>query len=389
MASSQRRVYLDHAATSWPKPPEVTSALASALIDGGGNPGRGAHGFALDAARRVTESRASIARLLGVADPDNIAFQPGCTAALNLALFGLIRPGDRVVVSSMEHNSVVRPLHRLGEMGVEVVIAEADDVTGALDPDLVEPLVHAAPTRALIVQQASNVSGTIQPIADLADIAHDSGALMIVDGAQAGGHLPIELGWLGADVWTCSGHKGLLGMQGTGVIYLAPGVEAVPLVVGGTGSESESAAMPTARPDLYEAGTVNVPGIAALGAAAHVLAAQGDALRAEEQRLARMLHEGLSELGLRVLGPGAAEPRVPVVSVTASGFDAERFAFELDRRFGIAVRAGLHCAPWAHRTLGTLECGGAVRFSVGYAVTEDDIVYALESARTLLQEVPV
>ncbi len=386
--AANRRVYLDHAASSYPKPPEVTAAVASALTDGGGNPGRGAHSFALDSSRRVTEARAAVARLLGVPDAEDLSFQPGCTAAMNLALNGLLHPGDRVVVSSMEHNAVVRPLHALAQRGVEVVVAEADD-TGVLDPDQVESLAKAAPTRALVVQHASNVSGTIQPIADLADIAHAARALMIVDGAQAGGHLAVDLGSLGADAWACSGHKGLLGVQGTGVLYLAPGVDAVPLVVGGTGSESESPQMPLERPDLYEAGTANVPGIAGLGAAARLLAEQGDALRAEERRLARMLYEGLAELGFRVLGPGAAEPRVPVVSVTHPSLDSESFAFELDRRFGIAVRAGLHCAPWAHRTLGTLAEGGAVRFSLGYGITGDDVAYALESSGTLLREASV
>ncbi len=218
---------------------------------------------------------------------------------------------------------MVRPLHALAARGVEVVVADADD-TGVLDPDAVESLVRQAPTRALVVQHASNVSGTIQPITDLADIAHAAGALMIVDGAQAGGHLDVDLASLGADVWACSGHKGLLGVQGTGVLYLAPGVDASPLVVGGTGSQSESPEMPAHRPDRYEAGTVNVPGIAGLGAAAHVLAAQGDALRAEERRLARRLHEGLSALGFRVLGPGAAEPRVPVVERDASRLGLRR-----------------------------------------------------------------
>ncbi len=309
-----RRVYLDHAASSFPKPPEVLSAVAFALAQGGGNPGRGAHGFALDAARSVTEARAAVARLLGVANADDLAFQPGCTAAMNLALRGLLGPGDRVVVSSMEHNAVVRPLHALArERGIELVVAEADE-TGVLDPDQVEALVKAAPTRALVVQHASNVSGTIQPVADLADIAHDAGALMLVDGAQAGGHLDVDLTALGVDAWACSGHKGLLGVQGTGVLFLSPQVDPEPLVLGGTGSESESAEMPAGRPERYEAGTAPVAGIAGLGAAARLLAASGDALRAEERRLARALHEGLAELGFRVLGPGAAEPRVPVVA---------------------------------------------------------------------------
>ncbi len=376
----KRITYLDHAATSWPKPQPVLDAVLRAMTEAGGNPGRSAHHLALAASRAILEARTDVAALLGVADARDIAFVPGCTAGLNLALKGLLAPGDRVVVGSTEHNAVARPLNALAQTGVRVDIVQADDA-GRIDPDDVERAVAGAPTRAVVCQHASNVLGTIQPVGDLADIAHAAGAYLIVDGAQGAGHLKVDLGALGADAYVASGHKGLLGPQGVGVLYLAPGVEAIELTQGGGGSNSEEPVQPTARPDRYEAGTPNTPGIAGLGAAARFLSAEGDAIRATERRLARALHEALLEVpGMRVLGPPPAEERVPVVSVTHERVDADRIAFELDSRYGIAVRAGLHCAPWAHGTAGTLS-SGALRFGIGYGVTQDDIDLAVRAIR--------
>ncbi len=262
-----RTIYLDHAATSWPKPPGVAEAMADSLTRFGGNPGRGSYRLALDTARAIHGARARIAAFLGVPDAKDLLFQPGCTQAMNLVLFGLIRPGDRIVVGFAEHNAVARPLNMLAARGVEVVLAHPDDA-GLVDADEVEALVRRAPTRAVVCQHAGNLTGAIQPVADLADIAHAHDALLLVDGAQAGGHLPIDLALLGADAWACSGHKGLLGPQGIGVLYLAPGCEPDELVAGGTGAgASEEPLQPRIRPDRYEAGTPNTPGILGLDAA--------------------------------------------------------------------------------------------------------------------------
>ena len=379
-------VYLDHGATSWPKPPEVVSAVHDALTLYGGNPGRGAYRLAMATTRLIHESRRDIAALLGVPDARNLLFQSGCTEALNLVLRGLLSPGDRVVVCSMEHNAVARPLHALAARGVEVVVIDADE-TGTVDCGDVERAVAAAPTRAVICQHASNLTGAIQPVADLADIAHAHGALMLVDGAQAGGHIAIDLGTLGADAWACSGHKGLLGPQGVGVLYLAPECDPEPLVLGGTGGgSSESAEPPAVRPDRFEAGTPNTPGIAGLGAAARYLTLHAAEHRITERRLARRFHEGVIDIGgFRVLGPEPSEVRVPILAVTHERVDADRLAFALDRRFGIAARAGLHCAPWAHRTVGTLETG-ALRFGIGFGNTDAEIDFALSALRTLAEE---
>ena len=386
MSETRDTIYFDHAATSWPKPPGVAEAVAEALERYGGNPGRGAYRMAVDTARAIHTARGTVARFLGVPDSRDLLFQPGCTQAMNLVLLGLVAPGDRVVAAPTEHNAVSRPLNLLASRGVEVVLAEADEA-GHVDPDEVEALVAAAPTRAVVCQHAGNVSGAIQPVADLADVAHAHGALLLVDGAQAGGHLPVDLSTLGADAWACSGHKGLLGPQGLGVLYLSPEIDPDPLVLGGTGGgASEDPFNPDVRPERYEAGTPNAPGILGLGAAVAWLAENAHELRSSERALTKRLHEGIEALpGFRVLGPAAGEPRVPVVSAVHETLDSDRIAFVLDRTYGIATRAGLHCSPWAHRELGTLECG-AVRFSLGHGNTTQHVDLALDALARIAQD---
>ena len=373
--------YFDHTATSWPKPAEVTDAMMRAMTEAGGNPGRSAHPLALGASRTIAASRSSLASLLGVADERAIAFTPGCTSALNIAIKGGVRRKDRVVVSSVEHNAVVRTLAFLEARGLKVVTVQADS-SGRVDPDAVESAVMAAPTAAIICQHVSNVTGTIQPIGDLVDIAHDHGAVMIVDGAQSLGHIAVDLGTLGADAYAFTGHKGLLGPQGTGGLYLAPGFEPTEIVQGG-GGETRTPEQPTERPDRYESGTPNTPGIAGLGAGAEIVRRTGDELRATERRLTHRLHEALSQIpGIRVLGPALGVERGSLVSVVHERLDADEMAFTLDRRYGIASRAGLHCTPWTHRTIGTIETG-ALRFSLGWGLTDDDVDAAIDAMREI------
>lgn len=370
--------YFDHAATSWPKPPVVPEAMVRAMAEAGGNPGRSAHALALAAARSVEHARAAVAALLGIADTRDAIFVPGCTEAINLVLKGTLKRGDRVVVSSVEHNAVVRPLAVLESRGVKVARVPAD-AEGRIDPDELERAVMAGPTRMVVCQHASNVTGAVQLIGDIVDIAHEHGAIILVDGAQAAGHLPLDLTALGADAYTVPGHKGMLGPQGVGVLYLAPGFAPKEFVQGGSGGRSEELAQPEGRPDRYEAGTGNGPGIAGLGAAAEYLTSHGDEIREREQRLARRLHEGLLAInGITVLGPPVGDDRVPVVSVAHERLAPDEIAFALDRRFGIAVRAGLHCSPWTHEAIGTLETG-AVRFGLGWSLTGEDVDVALEA----------
>jgi len=381
---SRPLAYLDHGATSWPKPQQVVDAVVHALTDLGGNPGRGAYAMALAASRAIFEARRTCAGLLGVADSRNLLFQPSCTAGCNLMLKGTLKPGNRVVVGSMEHNAVARPLEQLARAGVELVVVQAD-ATGLVDPDDVEREVRAAPTRAVVCQHASNLTGTIQLIGDLADIAHEHGALMFVDGAQGAGHVEVDISVLGVDGYATSGHKGMLGPQGVGLLYLSPDLDVHTQVEGGTGGGgSESPDMPSERPDRYEPGTANTPGIIGLGAAAAFLVAEGSRQRRREADLVRRLHEGLLEIdGFRVLGPPPGVPRVPIVSAVHDRVEADRIAFALDRSYGIAARAGLHCAPWAHRTIGTIDCG-AIRFGVGWGNTYEHVELALRALREIV-----
>ena len=307
---SDRLVYLDNAATSWPKPDAVLVAVEDAMTRAGANPGRGAYAMAIAASRLVHEARGSVAQLLHVTDPRNVILVSGCTEACNMALKGFLDPGDRVVVSSMEHNSVARPLKALAATGVEVVIVDADR-TGWIDAGEFEEVVRAKRTKAVVCLHGSNVSGSIEPVADLADIAHAAGAAMIVDGAQGAGHLQVDVEALGVDAYACSGHKGLLGPQGVGVLYLAPGFEPRETFQGGTGSSAAQDEQPMVRPDRYEAGTRNLPGIAGLGAAARFVAGHGEEIRRRETALAGRLHEGVLAIGgYRVLGPALGEPRL-------------------------------------------------------------------------------
>lgn len=378
MAAIKPIRYLDHAATSWPKPPVVAESMTRAMAEAGGNPGRSAHSLGLAAAREVEHARKAVAKLLGVADARDVAFVPGCTEGLNLVLKGALKAGDRVVVSSAEHNAVSRPLAALAATGVEVVRVPVD-AYGQMDPDDIDRVLRKMPARMVVCQHASNVTGAIQPVGDIADIAHEHGASFVVDGAQAGGHVRVDLTALGADAYVLPGHKGLLGPQGVGVLYLARGFDPEELVQGGSGGRSEGALQPTTRPERYEAGTPNTFGIAGLGAAAGYLAEHGDEIRARERSLTDRLRRALGEIdGIRVLGPDEDQERVPVVSVTHARLTPDEIAFALDKRYGIAVRAGLHCTPWTHEALGTLETG-AVRFSVGWSTTEADVDAALEA----------
>lgn len=348
------------------------------MAEAGGNPGRSAHALGLAAARSVEHARAAVASLLGIADTRDAIFVPGCTEAINLVLKGSLKRGDRVVVSSIEHNAVVRPLAFLESRGVKVARVPADP-EGRVDPDEFETAVMAGATRMVVCQHASNVTGAVQPIGDIVDIAHEHGAVVLVDGAQAAGHLPLDLTALGADAYALPGHKGMLGPQGVGVLYLAPDLAPKEFVQGGSGGRSEEVAQPEGRPDRYEAGTGNGPGIAGLGAAAEYLTAHGDEIREREQQLTRRLHAGLLDIGgITVLGPPPGDERVPVVSVVHAHLAPDEIAFALDRRFGIAVRAGLHCSPWTHEAVGTLETG-AVRFGLGWSLTDDDVDAALEA----------
>jgi cysteine desulfurase / selenocysteine lyase len=364
-------VYLDYAATSAVRPDAVAEAVADYLRSVGATPGRSGHRLAIEAGRIAFRCRRSLAELLGVrGDPGRIAFQPNVTYALNAALFGLLRPGDRVVRTRYDHNAVRRPIAALARRGVEEVVVSGN-AEGTVDLDELERALAGA--RLLVINHASNVLGTVLPAAEMAARARAAGALVLVDAAQTVGHLPVDVEAMGADLLAFTGHKGLLGPQGTGGLYVREGVEIDPVLLGGTGGDSMPDEMPLAMPDRLEAGTLNGPGIAGLLAGLEWIRARGiDAIAEAERALKARLHERLSRIpGVRVRSPAAPEG-VGVVTVTVEGRDPADVAARLDREHGVLVRAGLHCAPEAHQLLGTARTG-AVRFSLGWASTGADV----------------
>lgn len=380
-ATSDDIIYLDHAATSWPKPPAVLEAVQHALLHESANPGRGSHRMAVQASRTLLKARQQLARLLDVRNPVDIAFTANTTVALNMAIFGYVRPGDHVIATMTEHNSVWRPLEALKRStGIQVTYIPVD-AYGQLDLHEVEQ-AFTAQTRLLICNHSSNLLGSILPAAELAQLAHRHGARILLDIAQSAGHIPVKLQEWEIDMAAFPGHKGLLGPQGTGGLYIAPELDLSPWLYGGTGSQSEEADQPSVRPDRYEPGTPNTPGIAGLAAGVQYVLDQGvESIAAHEQQLVARLWDGLSGIeGLRVLGPTAGEPRTGIVSFVMEQQDPAQIAFQLDRQYGIAVRAGMHCTPLAHRMAGTVATG-AVRASVGYGTNEQHVDQLLEAVQ--------
>jgi cysteine desulfurase family protein len=375
-------IYLDNAATSWPKPKTVPAAMAGFLQEHGANPGRSGHALSIQAGRVVFEARERVARLFHHGDPLSVVFTKNATEALNLALQGLLGPGDHVVTSTMEHNSVLRPLRFLEKRGVEVtrVPCGAD---GSLDPADVARAISAR-TRLIVLGHASNVVGTLCPIQEIGRQAASRELLFCVDAAQTAGACPIDMAAMGIDLLAFTGHKSLYGPQGTGGLCLGARARGRlrPLLYGGTGSVSDSDVHPEFLPDCFEAGTLNAVGLAGLAAGLAFVAERGvEAIRAHEVALTARLIAGLREIpGVRVRGTGDAGRQTAVVSFTVDGRSCSEVAQALEERAGICCRAGLHCAPLAHRQLGTFPAG-AVRFSPGVFTTETEIATALAAVR--------
>lgn len=377
-------IYLDNAATSHPKPPCVVEAVVRALTQINGNPGRSGHKRAIAGAEALMECRQVLARMLAAPDPMAISFAFNCTDALNLAIKGCLQPGDHVVSTRLEHNAVLRPLMTLQEMGlVEVTLADpAPD--GFVTPEALRAALKKR-TRLCVVGHASNVTGAIQPVAAIGGMLWEAGVPYLIDGAQALGIQPVDVGALRCAMYAFPGHKGLLGPQGTGGLYLDPGFALGTLREGGTGSSSESMLQPQERPERYESGTMNLHGIAGLLVGAQYVLENELRLRAQERTRTAQLMEGLLGVpGITLYGDPDPRNRVGVVSFNVGDEPSGAVADALDR-LGFAVRGGLHCAPGIHSWLGTLE-RGAVRASPGHATTAQEIDLFVEAVRRIARE---
>lgn len=365
-------IYLDNAATSFPKPETVYQAVMHAMREIGASPGRAGHRRSLEAQRLLFQAREAIATLFAIPDSSRVIFTHSATEALNMGLRGTLERGDHVVTTSMEHNSLLRPLFFLRKQGVEVTIVQAGS-DGLINPDDVRAALRPN-TRMIAVGHISNVTGTIQAIDQLAAIAREAGALFLLDAAQSAGSEPIDVVKTGIDLLAAPGHKGLFGPQGTGFLFAAPSVKLKPLLAGGTGSSSTAEEQPETLPEGFEAGTHNLPGIAGLKAGIEFVLERGTSFIGEkERRLACLAAERLATVsGITLRGPSDPALRGGVLSFTVAGMDPASLAFMLDQNFDIAVRAGLHCAPQAHRTLGTFP-DGTLRISPGWFNTSEEI----------------
>jgi len=374
-------IYLDNAATTLHKPQQVIDAVVHAM-QSMGNCARGTHEEALDAARTVYDARVRLASLFGCPRVDHVAFTANSTEALNIAINGLIDPGDHVISTDLEHNSVLRPLYRLeAEHGAELSFVPADKL-GNVDYADFERLMKPN-TRAVVCTNASNLTGTVLDIERIAKTAHSHGALVIVDASQTAGCWPIDMKKMGIDVLCFTGHKGLMGPQGTGGICVKEGIEIRPFKVGGSGVQSYSRTHPAEYPTRLEAGTLNGHGIAGLGAAAKFISETGvENIHAKERSLMLRFYEGVKNIeGVTVYGDFTKD-KTAIVALNIWDYESGEVSYELSQGYGIATRPGAHCAPRMHKALGTAEVG-AVRFSFSFYNTEEEIDEAVRAVAEL------
>ncbi len=378
-------IYLDNAATSLRKPDEVVAAVTAALCSMG-NSGRGAHEGTLQTSRAIFDARTRAAALFGCRRPDHVVFTANSTEALNIALMGLVSEGQRVVSTDLEHNSVLRPLYRLrDERGADVAFVPADR-QGKIDYADFERLVTPG-TRLVVCTHASNLTGDAVDIPRVAGIAHAAGALLVVDGSQSAGALQVDMEEMGIDVFCFTGHKGLLGPQGTGGLCIREGVEIRPWKVGGSGVQTYSETHPAEYPTRLEAGTMNGHGLAGLAASLQYVTETGvETIHAHEVALMRRFYNGVKDIpGVTVYGDFSTDHRGAVVSLSVRDYDSGEVSDELSSVYGIATRPGGHCAPRLHRALGTEE-RGLVRFSFGWYNTEEEVDAAIAAVREIAEE---
>jgi cysteine desulfurase/selenocysteine lyase len=375
-----QRIYLDNAATSWPKPAAVYDAVDRYQRENGSPSGRGSSRHAEEVQREIARTRRAIAELVGLDEPSRVIFTNSGTDSLSTAIFGLLRSGDHVVTTVCEHNSVLRPLRYLADNFDVSVSYVPSDGEGFVSPDDIRGALKSN-TRMVAVVHGSNVTGAIQPINEIGKIVAEHGAYFLVDAAQTLGEMPISFQDYQADMIAAPGHKGLLGPLGTGVLGLSERAakELKPFRFGGTGTSSDADSQPDELPHKFEAGNLNVPGLVGLGASlAGFDAAKVQKYKHHHQMLAGRLLSGLEAInGVTIHGPGSVKCRTSVVSFTVKGYDPQEFAAVLEMSAGVECRAGLHCAPRMHDSLGTLVSGGTVRLSPGWATTAEEIDFAL------------
>ncbi len=377
-------IYLDNAATTRKKPQPVIRAVTSAM-ENMGNAGRGAHEAALNADRLIYDAREALCRFFHGEDPRQIVFTCNATESLNTAIRGLLSPGDHVVTTAMEHNSVLRPLYEMEEKGVKLTIVPADERGRVAFSDLEAALTPG--TKMLVMTHASNLTGNVNDIEKFGEAAHEKGALFVVDAAQTAGFLPIDVRESRIDVLCFTGHKSMLGPQGTGGMYVRKGVAIRPLKSGGTGVKTYNKKQPQQMPTALEAGTLNGHGIAGLGAAVTYIEETGmEEIRKKEISLSRRFYEGVKDIpGITIYGDFSTWERCPTVSLNIGDYDSSEVSDELLTSYHISTRAGGHCAPLMHEALGTKE-RGAVRFSFSIENTEEETDLAIEAIRQLAEE---
>jgi cysteine desulfurase family protein len=381
-------IYLDNPATSWPKPPQVKEAMNRFTEEVGANPGRSGHSLSVDAARIVYEAREVLSVLFHAKDSSRIVFTLNATESINLALKGLLKHKDHVITSSMEHNSVMRPLRDLEKKGIELSVIPCFE-DGTLDPREVEKRIQST-TRMIVLNHASNVTGTILPIREAGRIARAHNLLFLVDAAQTAGAYPIDVERDGIDLLAFTGHKSLYGPQGTGGLFIGERVnekEMIPLKQGGTGSRSEFEEQPDFLPDRFESGTPNGVGIAGLLAGVQFVLEKGvDRIRQKESHLMHQLIGGLEKIStLKIYGPENTEDRIATFSFNLTGISPSDVAFCLEKEFGILCRSGLHCAPSAHHTIGTFP-EGTIRFGLSVFNREADIETTIQAVSVISQK---
>jgi selenocysteine lyase/cysteine desulfurase len=402
------RIYLDNAATSWPKPESVYEAVDRYLREIGAPNGRSGYREAQESNRIVERARQGVAKLIGAKNASHIIFGLNCSDMLNIAIHGVVRPGDHVVTTVTDHNSVLRPLRALRKNADVTVTYVPCDPEGYVSPDDIRKAIKPN-TRLVAVNHASNVTGAIQPVAEIGRVVRETDALYLVDAAQSLGHVPLDVQMIEADLLAAPGHKGLLGPLGTGVLYIRPGIEreVKPLRYGGTGTQSDADVQPDELPQKYEPGNHNLVGLAGLVAATDFLQSESiETIQAHHTRLVRQLIDGLVEIeGVTVYGPHTmcrglspfaqsaeqkgtvplAPHRTSVVSITVEGYDPQELAAILESTHNLQTRAGFQCAPRMHESLGTVPLGGTLRFSPGHTTTPEQI----ETAISAVQEIAV